>query len=315
MAALLPLAGGLATVLLGGQVHLPDGQMVKLDAEVQCATATAYALVVALDDGRVVGVTTAGTIDVRLDLTGEWIEQVAVSPDGIWLAASTGRTVHLCGRAGEGVRRLEHGSAVQGLAFDPKSKRLAAAHYGGASLWWVGSKDAKPLALPFAGAHLSALWSPDGAYLITALQENALHGWRLADKREMRMSGYPAKVKSVAWTARGRWLATSGAGQVICWPFQGKSGPMGQQPLELFPADTSAPARVSQVAAHPRAEIVAAGYEDGSVRLFRLADGGGLVVRQSGAAPVTALAFSASGEALAFGTADGFVGRLAQPAL
>ncbi len=62
------------------------------------------------------------------------------------------------------------------------------------------------------------------------MQENALHGWQIADGSDMRMSGYPAKTRSIAWTAKGRYLATSGANAAILWPFHFKDGPMGKEP-------------------------------------------------------------------------------------
>ena len=62
------------------------------------------------------------------------------------------------------------------------------------------------------------------------MQEPTLHGWRLADAKHMRMSGYSARVRSLSWTADGDFLATSGSEQLILWPFDGKDGPMGRQP-------------------------------------------------------------------------------------
>src|SRR3546814_18366161 len=84
------------------------------------------------------------------------------------------------------------------------------------------------------------------------MQETALHGWKLDGKpgeaRHMRMTGYPAKVKSLSWSAKGKWLASSGAPAAIVWPFQGKDGPMGQAPLEL---GTRADIMVTSVSCHP----------------------------------------------------------------
>ena len=80
------------------------------------------------------------------------------------------------------------------------------------------------------------------------MQENALHGWKLADAKHMRMTGYPAKVKSLSWSAKGKWLASSGAPAAIVWPFQGKDGPMGKAPLEL---GTRGDTMVTCVACHP----------------------------------------------------------------
>ena len=98
-------------------------------------------------------------------------------------------------------------SGVQGL-------RLAVAGYGGATLVWPGT-ESPPVKLAWAGAHMGASFSPDGRYLMTVMQENALHGWRLEDAQDLRMSGYASKPKSLAWSAKGRWLASSGANAAI----------------------------------------------------------------------------------------------------
>ena len=68
-------------------------------------------------------------------------------------------------------------------------------------------------------------FSPDGKFLVTAMQEPTLHGWRLADRKDMRMAGYTAKVRSMAWTPGGKWLATSGAEQLVAVavPEQGRA--------------------------------------------------------------------------------------------
>ena len=55
--------------------------------------------------------------------------------------------------------------------------------------------------------------SPDGDAVVTAMQENALHGWRLSDGQHMRMSGYPAKTEALSFTRNGKWLASSGRGR------------------------------------------------------------------------------------------------------
>ena len=85
------------------------------------------------------------------------------------------------------------------------------------------------------------------------MQEGALHGWRIADNQEMQMQGYATKIYSLAFTARGKYLATGGANQVICWPFF-NGGPWGKQPMTLGGADDRL---VTRVAPHPRDEIVA----------------------------------------------------------
>ena len=161
-----------------------------------------------------------------------------------------------------------------------------------------------PEKLEWKGSHLGATVSPDGRFLVTTMQEPMLHGWRLVDRKHMRMSGYAARVTSFGWTVGGRWLATSGATQLILWPFQTKDGPMGKQPRLLAPSEH----RVEAVACHPRQDIVATGYGDGMVLLIRIDDGAEILAKKPGDAPVKALAWSADGLFLAWGAENGEAG-------
>ena len=52
-------------------------------------------------------------------------------------------------------------------------------------------------------------------------------------------------------------------------------------------------------------EIVATGYADGTILLVRMGDGAEIVAKKPGDAPVSALAWSAAGNKLAFGTDNG----------
>jgi hypothetical protein len=99
------------------------------------------------------------------------------------------------------------------------------------------------------------------------MQENALHGWRLSDKADMRMSGYPAKVKSMDWVGKLPFLASSGAQEAICWPFDGATGPMGKSPLTLC---DDGGALATAVAALPGHDGLLAGFENGVVLFSEL---------------------------------------------
>ena len=219
-----------------------------------------------------------------------WIDNVAVHPDGA-VAWSAGKTAFV--RSGKGEEKsLDVPSTVGGLAFAPKGLRLAVAHYNGVTLWFPNMA-AKPEFLEWAGSHLGVTFSPDNKFLVTAMHEPALHGWRLADNRHMRMTGYPGRVRSMSWSAGGKSLATSGADNVILWPFASKDGPMGKEPAMLAPLQ----ARVSAVACHPKQDILAAGYSDGTILMVRLTDGAEILVRRNGTAPVAALALERQGHA------------------
>src|SRR5262245_42613888 len=99
----------------------------------------------------------------------------------------------------------------------------------------------------------------DGRFIVTAMQENVLHGWRVADKVDIAMRGYPAKTGSLSWSNDSHWLATSGADAAVIWPFKDKELTANKAPLECGLRK----ARVTYVAFHPKSFVVAIGYEDG----------------------------------------------------
>jgi WD40 repeat protein len=272
------------------------------DGAILASAAEASRIVTGGDDGKVVATDAEGkSITLASDAKHRWIDHVAVGPAGA-VAWSAGREAFV--RAAKGAERtLAVPSTAGGLAFAPKGLRLAVAHYNGVTLWFVNAQS-EPDVLQWKGSHLGARMNPDGRFLVTSMQEPALHGWRLADRKDMRMSGYSARVRSFEFTAGGKWLATSGSNQLVLWPFQGKDGPMGKTPRILAPAQP----QIEVVACHPKQEVVAAGYTDGLVLLVRIEDGAEVLARKGAGAPITALAWSASGTALAFGAEDGEAG-------
>jgi hypothetical protein len=62
------------------------------------------------------------------------------------------------------------------------------------------------------------------------------------------------------------------------------------------------------VACHPKQDVVAVGYADGLVLIVRIEDGAEVLARKPDATSVTALAWSATGDRLAFGTEAGAAG-------
>jgi WD40 repeat protein len=261
------------------------------------------------DDGKIVATAADGASSVlAADPKHRWIDHVALGPDGA-IAWSAGKTAYVQAKepnrqANKEPREFEAPSTVGGLAFFPKGFRLAIAHYNGATLWFPNASAATPEMLDWKGSHLGATVSPDGRFLVTSMQEPMLHGWRLADRQHMRMSGYATRVMSLSWSAGGHWLATSGASQLVLWPFQSKDGPMGKTPRVLTPSGH----RIDVVACHPRSDVVAAGYNNGLVLLARIEDGAEILAKKPGEAPITALAWSRDGRLVAWGTESGEAG-------
>src|ERR1700733_1373043 len=258
-----------AVFVLGEEAILlvePDGEPRRVaihDGGILATAADKQRVVTGGDDGKVVATSAKGEAEIiTTDPKHRWIDHVALGPERA-VAWSAGKTAFV---KAKDLRHFEAPSTVGGLAFLPKGFRLAVAHYNGASLWFPNAKEAAPEFLEWKGSHLGATVSPNGRFLVTSMQEAMLHGWRLSDRKHMRMSGYAARVTSFAWTADGDWLGTSGATQLILWPFQGKDGPMGKEPRLLAPSDH----RVTTVAAHPGQAIVATGFDHGMILLIRV---------------------------------------------
>jgi WD40 repeat protein len=210
------------------------------------------------DDGRVARTDTRGEVTVLAEFPGRQADILAVSPVGGLRASAAGREVRLLDRTGASVgATTDHPSSVTGLAFNLKGKRLAASHYGGATLRWTGNLDQGATKLEWRGSHIGVTWRPDGTTVLTAMQERELHGWRLTDHKIMSMAGYAAKVRSMKWLRRPMILATSGG--VTAWGFTG-GGPMGKAPLQI---GSELGRLVTSVAIHPKNPIVAAGFEKG----------------------------------------------------
>jgi WD40 repeat protein len=268
-----------------------------------------HALLSGGDDGRVVIIDPIlGTTTLLVEHKNQWIDHVVGSADGKFRAYNTGKKIYVLDEEGKAKfdAPLVVPSNPGGLAFSPNSKRLAVSHYNGISLFWLNAKDANPTTLNWKGSHLDLIWTPDGKCILSSMQESALHGWQLSDNKEMRMQGYAAKVRSMAFTLRGKFLATSGAEQIICWPFSG-GGPWGKPPVTLGGSDTRL---VTQVAPHPKDEMVAAGYSDGMLVLAPL--DGRMEIMINAPMSVTkssinGLVWNAAGDALFASTESGTV--------
>ena len=295
--------GGQAAFALGdGRVCWQDGAAATAhDGAILIAAAhpSGEGVLSGGDDGRLVWSRGSESQPIA-EVAGGWIDALAASPASGLIAFAAGRDVHMRDAADAAFqRRFSQQASAAALAFDPKGRRLAVATYGGVALWWARIADQQPAMMRWAGSHVAAAFSPDGRFLVSSMQENAVHGWRLADGRDMRMGGYPAKVKSLAFV--DNWLATSGANGVVLWPFTGADGPMGKQAAEIGFDDAALVARVAG-----SGRTLAAGLDDGRVWACDLASQSLRQVRAEKGPPITALAVA--GDRLAWGDEAGGAG-------
>lgn len=306
--ALFGKAGTAAFALGDGTVRFESGETIEAhDGAVlsACLHPSGEGVITGGDDGRVVWSRPSGAEELA-KLPGKWIDAVAASPESKLYAFAAGRELHVRDTADAAFSRVfVHEKSVSDVAFDPKGRRIATATYNGAWLWYAKIAEQKPYVLKWAGSHVGLAWSADGKFLMSSMQENQLHGWRVADDKNLKMGGYPAKVKSLAFVAKGQLLATSGANGVVVWPFAGSTGPMGKQAAEIG-FDESA--MVVRVAGAANGTIVAAGLDDGRVWACDLTSQATTMLKAEKGAAISALAVSPDGKRVAWGDEDGGAG-------
>lgn len=292
--------------LADGTVHRWDGapQVTVAHSGILAAIPTGdrRAILTAGEDGAVRRIEKCGTPVELARVPRKWITAVASGHAGAF-AYGSGRTVWLHDGLGT-VRVLQHASAVEDLTFAPDGSRIAVARYNGVSIHSLEG-DSPPLELTWKSMNTGVTFSPDGQFLLAAMRESGLHGWRLQDGKHMRMLGYAASVADWSWSAHGEWLATSGASAAVVWPFEGSDGPMGKTPLELGAREGSF---VTAVACHPARRMVAIGYNDGLILTADINVEREVILRPNGSGEITSLAWDISGQRLAFGSEHGECG-------
>ncbi|WP_332657635.1 WD40 repeat domain-containing protein [Brevundimonas sp.] len=291
-----------------GSVRFEGGEFSAAhDGAILCATAhpSGDGVLTGGDDGRMIW-HRRGEAGVLATAKGQWIDAVDASAESGLIAFSAGKTLTVIDAKDASFRRdFQHERTVSGVAFEPRGRRIATSTYGGAALWFARIAQQKPTFLKWAGSHTAVTFSPDGAFVVTAMQDAQLHGWRLKDQKNLRMGGYPSKVRAMSFLSNGQLLATSGAQGAVLWPFVGANGPMGREATEIGFDEGSL---VTLVASRPKHGLLAAGLNDGRVWLADPAGQGLNFLKAERGAPITALAMSADAGRVAWADEDGQAG-------
>jgi WD40 repeat protein len=227
-------------------------------------------------------------------------------------ATPTGRLFAACGRElaalhpdGTIAHRFPAApKTLSALASHPAGGALAAACYGGVTLWDSDDSVVQKEFKYANGIHALA-WSPDGKWLVSGNQDPSVHLWIPEQDIELHMSGYEGKVKYLSFDCTSRWLATSGGRDACVWDCAG-AGPEGREPA-MLPHD----APVCAVRFQNAHGLLATGSSDGTVQIWSPERRQPLraTVRMPGAA--TRFAWSPDDRHLAIGTERGAVYVLA----
>lgn len=255
-------------------------------------------------DGRVVLWNAAEhKLEWAIEVGSDWVEHVAWSLDGRWLAVSCSRQVSVYDENGVEVWRSDdQPSTVSALAWSSTGE-LAIACYGQVTFIDVSSGYLRQR-LEWKGSLVSMVLSPSGDIVACGSQDNSVHFWRRSTAQDSMMSGYPGKPSSLAFDQGGTLLATSGGSAVTVWSFEGE-GPEGTRPGVL---EHHEPA-VTALAFACRGTSLASGSRDGAVAVWSLqSDGEGAIVGTARVAGVVAeLFWRPDGRALAALDAQGGV--------
>jgi WD40 repeat protein len=261
----------------------PDGRHIasgSRDETVEVWEADGSQVALALHDGQAVELWDVVTGDRIKTFTGHgsWVNSVAFSPDGKWLASASGdyeeemsasddRTVTLWDTVTGGYITTfnGHSGAINSVAFSPDGRRLASASDDGTvKLWDVATRDS-----------------------ITMLE-----GHRHAVNSS-------ASVMSVAFSPRGSWLASASIdGPIKLWDIAtGKCAAIFNDRGDC----------VNSVAFSPDGRRLASASDDGTVKLWDVATRDSITMLEGHSHSVDSVAFSPDGSRLASASTDGTV--------
>lgn len=259
----------------------------------------------------------AGQHTATAALGSAWVEHLAwctaprprdgsprAATDGLLFAAS-GRVLSALRPDGSVARTLPAApKTLSALAAHPAGGALAAACYGGVTLWdsddFVVQKEFK-----YNNGIHALVWSPDGRWLVSGNQDPSVHLWIPEQDIELHMSGYEGKVKYLSFDHSSRWLATSGGRDACVWDCAG-AGPEGREPA-MLPHD----APVCAVRFQHATGLLATGSSDGTVQIWSPERRQPLRATVRMPSPATRFAWSPDDRYLAIGTERGAIYVLA----
>jgi WD40 repeat protein len=216
----------------------------------------------------------SGALKHELDGGSAWVEGLAWSPTGNYLATAAGRKLRLWRPDGEMVSAAaDYKSTIADLEWMPATARypaevLAYCGYGGLVFWRPELGQAYKT-FEYKGSMLKIRWSPDACYIGTGNQDASMQFFVLPEgiegpSRDLVMWGYRTKILDMAWDPTSRYLATGGSSTIVVWDCSGK-GPAGTRP-GLLDYHVRLISELSWQAAGP---LLASGCEEGLVALWR----------------------------------------------
>lgn len=231
-----------------------------------------------------------------------WVERLHWNHTGTLLAAAAGKGVFVWTVDGALLRSWPaHRATVTDVRWHPSRDTVCATSYGGVTI--LDPAEPTPVQqLAWQGSSLCARWSPDARYIATGEQDASVHFWIVATGKDLQMTGYPTKIRELAWDRQSRFLATGGGPEVAVWDCSGR-GPAGSAPI-ILPGHEQ---RVSALAFQRKGPRLVSGGGEGRLVVWQPGAPNPLVGATLLSAAVTAAQWSSDDHDILAGLADGSV--------
>ncbi|WP_240518950.1 WD40 repeat domain-containing protein [Leptolyngbya sp. BC1307] len=248
---------------------------------------------------------TLPTLVKVLEHSRTWVEHLAWSPTRNELAFGLGRYVQVWDIArDEMVTTLPfETSSVLDIAWHPDGEQLAVSGHLAVKIWSRSNWDNDPRVQELVAAGLAIAISPDGQYLAAGNLDNTLMVWGWESPYPWRMTGFPGKVRHLAWANTTRSAApiiaaSSGAGLIIWRKLPTDDAGWASRAFDLHHG------KIVALAFQPGTSLLASAAEDGRVILWPKAKNLGQML-DGAAQGFSALAWNPQGRLLAAGGQQG----------
>ena len=293
----------------GGGVAITAGDAPPPPPRIHAAHEGAVIAMAAESTGSVI----SGGADGRLmHIADDRLEPLAERPRRRIALVAAGRPGHrafACGRQvhllGTDTRRVDASGPVRALAYDGSGLHLAIAEESRVLHLTSGARRVRTLddSIGCATGPGALAWSPSGDAIAFRDPAGGVHVSDPGGRRALRHVPDERGAASISFTADGI-LAVAAGDSVRFWRLTGD---------EIAAAgEADAGAQIVALAAHPRLPVLAAGMDDGAIRVLHPLMPGSLAIRDDGAG-IVHLAFSGDGTALAFADAAREAGALGLP--